>query len=440
MVAQLAGDPGSLGVSGGRGASGQRRAATALMVALVAAPSTPLAAAEHRWRALFDLRFLAGFDGRSWLDAGFDRARFGSDDPAIVWGSALLEYEGRLTPTLGARLTLAGYDGTSHALDFTEAFLEYTPVPRSAWRFKARGGIFYPPVSLENTAVGWSSPYTLSFSAIDTWIGEEVRGLGVEVAATHMGRFTGSTDDWTLLGAAVRDNDPLGALLAWRGFAIHDRQSGWREHLPLAELPGFAEGGSFFGAQEPFEEPFTELDGRTGYYAGVQWDARDRSRLRYLHYDNLADPSVVAGGQWAWRTRFDHLGWQLRLPAESDLLVQVLAGDTVIDGFEGTLVYNSFVAAYVLWSRAWDRHRVSARADLWSVRDQDTTPDDPNQEHGRGLTAAYFYTPPPRSRLGGWRAGIELRSLESDRPARRLFDEDARRREDTAELTLQWRF
>ena len=417
---------------------GRRRAGALLLAG--AAMSAPLHAAEHHWRALFDLRSIGGFDGSSWLDAGFDRARFGSDDAAVVWGSGLIEYDGRLTPTLGVRLTLAGYDGTSHTLDFTEAFFEYSPVPRSAWRFKARGGIFYPPVSMENTAVGWSSPYTLSFSAIDTWIGEEVRALGVELAATRMGRFTGATDDWTLLGAAVRGNDPLGALLAWRGLAIHDRQSGWRDHLPLADLPGFAEGGIFFGAQEAFEEPFKELDGRTGYYAGVQWDSHDRSRLRYLHYDNLADPSVVAGGQWAWRTRFDHLGWQFGLPSKSDLLVQVLSGDTVIDGFEGPLVYNRFVAAYGLWSRAWDRHRLSARADLWAVRDEDTTPDDPNQEHGRGFTAAYFYTPPPRSRWGGWRAGVELRSLETDRPARRLLGGESRRREETAELTLQWRF
>ncbi len=433
LAAQPVLDRGTLGVSRAAG----RRAALAVL--LWAALGAPLAGAEHRLRGLFELRAVAGFDGISWLDRGFDRARYGEQDRALVWGSALLQYDGRLTPTLGGRVVLAGYDRTSHALDWTEAFLEYSPVPRSAWRFKVRGGAFYPPLSLENTAVGWTSPYTVSFSAIDTWIGEEVRALGLEVAATRMGRFTGSAHDWTLVGAAARGNDPLGALLAWRGFAVHDRQSGWREHLPLADLPGFRESGSF-PPQEPFEEPFKELDGRTGYYAGVEWDAADRSRLRYLHYDNLADPSVVEGGQWSWRTRFDHLGWQLRLPAESDLLLQVLRGDTRMDGFTSPLVYDSFTAAYVLWSRAWNRHRWSARADFWSVRDEDTTPDDPNQEHGRAWTAAYFYSPPPMSRLGGWRVGVELRSLESDRPARRLLGEGSRRREDTGELTLQWRF
>ena len=345
-----------------------------------------------------------------------------------------------MAPDVEARVTLAGYDETGRTVDFTEAFLEYNPVPRSAWRFRAKGGIFYPPVSLENTAVGWTSPYTVSFSAIDTWIGEEVRIAGVEAAATHMGRFTGSAHDWTLLAAAVRGNDPLGALVAWRGFAVHDRQSRWHEHFPFADLPNFGDDDGYFSPQGAFEEPFKELDGRTGYYAGVNWNAFDRSRLRYLHYDNLADPLVVEGGQWVWRTRFDHLGWQIVLPDGADLLVQGLYGDTRMDGGDGPLVYSDFAAAYALWSRAWGRHRWSGRADLWSVSDEDTSPNDPNQEHGHAFTAAYFYTPPPISRFGGWRAGLELRSLESDRPARRILGDDSRRSETTLEGTLQWTF
>jgi hypothetical protein len=413
--------------------------ALALAILAAAAGAGASAAAEHRLHGLLDLRAIAGFDGVSWLDAGFDRARFGDDDEVVVPGAALFEYSGRWLPTLEAHVTLGSYDETGYAVDFTEAYLRYVPVPRSAWRYQVKGGIFYPPVSLENSAVGWTSPYTLSFSAIDTWIGEEVRIQGLETAVTHMGRFSGSAHDWTLLGAAVRANDPLGALVAWRGFAVHDRQSRWHEHFPLADLPNFAD-DSIYSPQEPFEEPFVELDGRLGYYAGASWSAYDRSRLRYLHYDNLADPTVVAGGQWAWRTRFDHLGWQFVLPDSADLLVQALYGDTRMDGYDGPLVYNNFWAAYALWSRARGRHRVSGRADLWSVADEDTTPNDPNQEHGRAFTAAYFYQPPPISRFGGWRAGLELRALESDRPARRIVGEDSRRSETTLEGTLQWTF
>lgn len=414
-----------------------RAAAAACALGVLAAGAGK--AAELRLRGLFDLRAIAGFDGVSWLEGGFDRARFGDDDSALVWGSGLLEIDARLASTLTGRVTLAGYDGVDQAVDFTEAFLEFSPVPRSAWRLAARGGVFYPPLSLENTAVGWTSPYTLSFSVVDTWIGEELRTLGVQVEATHMGRFTGSAHDWTLVAAAVRANDPLGALISWRGFAVHDRQTRVNDRLPFADLPAFADTGSF-PPQEPYEEPFTEIDGRTGYYAGVQWDARDRSRLRLLHYDNLADPALLEGGQWSWHTRFDHLGWQLALPGESDLLLQAVHGDTLMYGYTAPLVYAHFSAGYLLWSRAWGPHRVSARGDLWSVSDDDTTPDDPNQEHGHALTAAYFYSPPALGRWGGWRVGLELRALDSDRPARRLFGEDAQRREDTAELTMQWRF
>jgi hypothetical protein len=395
--------------------------------------------AEWRLRGLFDARIIAGFDGVSWLDRGFDRGRFGDGDGPLVWGAGLLDFDARVAPTWRARFTLAGYDTTRHPVDWTEAFVEYTPIPRSAWRFKARAGAFYPPVSLENTGPGWTSPYTVGSSAIDTWIGEEVRSLGLEASATRMGQFTGSSTDWTLFAAAVRANDPLGALLAWRGFTLGDRQSGWRDRLPFADLPNFRPGGMFFPVQQAWEEPFKEIDGNTGYYAGAEW-AGQTTRLRYLHYDNLGDPSVVEGGQWCWRTQFEHLGWQLRLADGSDLLAQALHGDTEMDGFNGPLVYAKFDAAYLLWSRAWTRHRVSARADLWAVRDTDATPRDPNQEHGRAFTGAYFYEPPARSRFGGWRAGLELRALASDRPARRLFGAASRRRENTAELSLQWRF
>ena len=64
-----------------------------------AAACAPVIGAEHRLHGLLDLRAIAGFDGVSWLDAGFDRARFGSDDEAVVPGAVLLEYQGRWLPT-----------------------------------------------------------------------------------------------------------------------------------------------------------------------------------------------------------------------------------------------------------------------------------------------------------------------------------------------------
>ena len=39
------------------------------------------------------------------------------------------------------------------------------------------------PTSRENVDPLWQSPYTLTLSSLNTWIGEEVRLAGLDVAA-----------------------------------------------------------------------------------------------------------------------------------------------------------------------------------------------------------------------------------------------------------------
>jgi hypothetical protein len=409
--------------------------AAALASGAAAAPS------EHELSGIVDLRLVAAGAGRVWLDGGLEKRRFDAGDEPAVLGAVLADYRGLWTPTLGARVTLAAYDGLDKAVDVVEAYLDYRPLPRSASRWRGRLGFFYPPVSLENTGVGWTSPFTLSSSAINTWIGEEIRSLGGEVEWTRMGRFRGSPHDLSAVAGLVRANDPAGALISWRGWAIHDRQTGLYERLPLADLPAFGPTGSF-PPQEPYEEPFTEIDGRTGGYLGAGWDAADRSRLRYLRYDNNGDPGVVEDGQWAWRTRFDHLGWHWQPTPNLDLVVQALAGETRMDGFTGPLVDVEFRSAFVLVSHTWRRHRASLRYDSFEVDDRDAIPDDPNDENGHAWTAAYFFTPQPirQPTHGEWRLVAELLRLDSERPARRLLGGESQRTETTLQLALQWRY
>ena len=47
-----------------------------------------------------------------------------------------------------------------------------------SWSVKT--GAFFPTISLENDDLGWTSPYTLTPSAINSWIGEELRTIGSE--------------------------------------------------------------------------------------------------------------------------------------------------------------------------------------------------------------------------------------------------------------------
>ena len=61
------------------------------------------------------------------------------------------------------------------SLGITEAYLQFRPYPHAGYRLRVKAGAFYAPVSLENRASGWESPYTLSYSAINSWLATEVR-------------------------------------------------------------------------------------------------------------------------------------------------------------------------------------------------------------------------------------------------------------------------
>ena len=103
-------------------------------------------------------------------------------------GRIFLDYRGRLTDTLTAHATLNTYgDHDNNPVDVTETYLDWRPFPAHGWRWRTKLGAFYPPISLENRAAGWSSPYSLTSSAINTWLGEEFRTIGAEVTATWLG-------------------------------------------------------------------------------------------------------------------------------------------------------------------------------------------------------------------------------------------------------------
>ena len=411
-----------------------------LALAMALAPGRGVAGAvEHDLDVLLSARLLGGDGEPSFLDEGLGKRRYDDGDEPVDLGVALLAYEAALTPTVAVRAVASAYDTVDHVVDLHEAYVDLRPVPRSAWRLRGRVGAFHAPFSLENTGVGWTSPYTVSSSAANTWLGEELRTIGAELQATHLGGPSGSPHDLGVVAGAFQWNDPAGALVSWRGWAVHDRQTRLFERLPLAPLPAFGPGGSFFGAQQAFEEPFKEIDGRTGYYVGGQWDYRGRSRVRLSHYDNNGDPTRVEDGQWAWDTRFDQAGVHLRLPRGFEVIAQALAGTTEMVGFTGPLVYVHYRARFLLASRAWGSHRLSVRYDDFMVDDQDAVPDDPNDEDGHAWTGAWFREG-PEGRYGSWRVGVELLRIDSERPAREIFGDAAHQVEDLVQVVGEWRF
>src|SRR5262245_40172977 len=129
--------------------------------------------------ASLDLR-LVNSDGRdTFLDGSLGKLRYDDQDDGLQLGRARLAWRGSLGGNWHANVDVSAWSLDDHnALDLTEAWLEWRPVPTSPWRSNVKIGAFYAPVSLEHRAPGWSNPYTISSSALNTWVGEELRTIG----------------------------------------------------------------------------------------------------------------------------------------------------------------------------------------------------------------------------------------------------------------------
>jgi hypothetical protein len=333
---------------------------TLLAVAFTGLPAA-VSAAAYELHGQIDLRGVAVDSPlASFTHDGLGLLRFDEQHDGLQLGRLVLDFTGPLTQTLRAHVTAsATADGDQNPIDLTEAFVEWRPYPDSRWRWRTRLGAFYPPLSLENRAIGWESLYSLSSSAINTWIGEETRAIGLEVAATVAGAPAGRAFDLSFIAGVYGWNDPMGVLIFQRGWAIHDRQTTLFGALPrpLAQ-PG-----------ERDIEFFHEIDHRAGYYAGVETKWLDRHTLRYMHYDNRGDPARSNGRDDAWLTRFDSIGARLELSEQWTLIAQGLVGDTGVGGSadgRGLLIAD-YWSYFALGSYTSGPHRLTLRYDRMHV-------------------------------------------------------------------------
>jgi len=357
------------------------------------AQSGQSAADRHNWSLRFDVDSPAvATDYGTWLGGGVGKLRYGEDSSNLGVGRAVFTYDYHIRPTLAAHLVADYARDGSPGVDATEAYLEWRPVPRSSGRHRLRAGMFYPPISLENGDAGWSSPYSITSSAINTWIAEEIRTIGFEWSfGRPLGaRAAGREMRW--FAGVYWNNDPAGTLLSWKGWSLHDRQSRFGDVLMLPALPQIGP-GAMFQNQAFWTIPFQETDGRAGIYAGTEWRVSRRARLTAMHYDNRADPLSLRDGQYGWSTDFNHAGAQIDLPLGLGLVAQWMEGVTGMGPtINGTMVIdNDFASYFLLLTRRFDKHRVSLRYDDFEVVDRDSTPLDANDEHGDALTLAYRF-------------------------------------------------
>jgi hypothetical protein len=352
-------------------------------------------AQDFQWHGYLDLRVIAGPAQDSWIEGGTGKLRHGGGQRKAKLGGGALIGTAQLAPALLAYADVQYHNDDRGSLQLIEAYVRYRPVSLTPWRWSLKAGAFFPPISFENDAIGWTSPWTLTPSAINSWVGEELRSSGAEWRVERRGEeatFEASV-------AAFLGNDPAGEILASRGWSLSDLTYGFGGQVREPDVYAIEQ-----GVTPPLRyRPFVELDHRAGWYADLSWRSRRYGRLSLLRYDNRADPteSSTYDGHttFAWRTKFWSLGAEHQFgPVE--VIAQAMTGTTVFTPSPFYTGKTQFHAGYVLagWTRgAW---RPALRLDLFSLR-QIPASEIPLGEHGNALTAALVWRPQPWLRLTG---------------------------------------
>jgi len=358
---------------------------------------------------LLDLRYqnLDAQPGET--EHGLGKFRSGGDNNRLLVNEASLVLQSRLGWDWSGTITLKYANKQYNPLDLSEIFLNYRPVSTSAWQISGRLGMFFPPISLENTGTAWSSPYTLSSSAVNSWVGEELRSFGGEARLNYQ---VDTGDRLGLFAAGLAKNDAAGILLAWRGWSLGDYEATLQDHLRLPENIGIR---SQFPRQAILTQPFVEVDGKPGYYAGVTAERANLYSFRALYYDNRANPAAITNGQYAWHTRFYSLGLKAELPWDLTLISQGMSGRTSMGEMIDSkyAVDAGFWASSILLSKSFRVHRLSLRHDRFGTDENDYLPQDINREQGYAWTANYNLTLAKRHQFN-----FEISRIVSDRPAR----------------------
>jgi hypothetical protein len=332
------------------------------------------------WELSLDTRLVSSDAYPSFMDGGLGTVRFGSDDSGLRLGRARFAVTQPIGELWSAHLDASVFDDKDRsALGVTEAYLLFRPYPFQGYRFRLKAGGFYPPVSLENRASGWESPYTLSYSAINSWLAVEVRTIGLEGQLDWLGTREGHAFDVGVTGGVFGWNDRAGVMIASNGFVITDRQTPLFGRLGQPGVPPLN------GA-----EPFMEIDHRAGAYLGFEARYLDRAVLRVLRYDNRADPTALdsVSHVLAWDTRFTSAGLRIEADHGWTAIVQWLDGDTTIAPQSLTLDWP-FRAEFALLAKRFGRSTVSARYDRFTV--DTNAPEAYGSQDGHAWTAAYAF-------------------------------------------------
>ena len=375
---------------------------TAALLALAVALSSP------DWEADVDVRLVSSQGERSVTNGGLGTLRYDDTQSGLRLGRARFAVSEALGEVWSLHFDTSYWgDHDRNPVDLTEAYLQFRPYPFSGgYRFRLKAGAFYAPISLENRSAGWESPYTLSYSAINTWLGQELRTIGAKASSTGSAHVPDMAFDLALTGGVFGWNDPAGVVIANRGFSLERP----------ADNAVRTSRRSHSGPLRPMAL-FDEIDHHAGFYTGVEARYFDRVVVRALHYDNRGDPAAFdaasrnrrveypfqrgrgAGREWQWMDgRSRSTSTERRLSSQP---AGTWPGPSRPDSdwFPGTSA----------------NHRMSIRYDSFVV-DSESGDEEDSAQHGHAWTAAYVFEPDHH-----WRFTLEWLRVISDAEYRPFY-------------------
>jgi hypothetical protein len=372
-----------------------------------------------------DVRAVASDGEQTELAGGMGALRFDSKQQGLRIGLLRLGYRADLADLVHLEIEAVSYDDhAKNLVDLTEAYAEVRPLPFHGWRSRLKLGAFYPDISLEDRLAGWRSPYTLSNSAINTWVGEELRTIGAQYNLDWLGRQMGHDFEVGASAAVFGWNEPAGTVLAALGWNITDRQSTlFSPFGAIRQTP-----------VPPITEFYAGFDHAAGFDLGLNANYRGWLELRALHYDNRANPNSYADNieQYAWHTRFDSAGVRLTPTDSVTFIAQYMNGTTAV-GPGPVLSVFDFSSQFGLASYQHGAERLSVRFDRFDLHQTVATDADYGIDDGHAWTLAYQHQFDKH-----WNAVLEEVLVVSDNNSRFYIGLPSYARESQLQLAVRY--
>jgi hypothetical protein len=365
-------------------ATGLIALATALAAAAPATAQVDLFSREAV-SGYVDLRAALSDGETTWVEGGLGKTR-PIDGASLSLAEADLIWRPSLGWNISGLVVLQAQPDMPDPVGVSEAYATFKPTPSGPVRYAVKAGVFYPPISQEHEGGAWVVSDSITPSAINTWVGEELRTGGIEGKATV--EIGGQELSATV--AAFGWNDTSGTLLSMRGWAFGDQKAVIGGAFPLPPLSAFMR-----TKQAPYSTPVREVDDRVGFYGRLDWSPSGALSLNALYYDNAGNvmAAPTSDMEWAWDTRFWNFGATALLDERTTLKAQAMTGVTLMGRLKprGLWIDVDYDSAYLSVTRRIGGEGASlfGRVDWFDIIDNTYQDVDNNAEHGWALTGAW---------------------------------------------------